>query len=96
MSAFAFLSLYLQVSVRKELETATLSETAEKYNEIIKKLETDYPASTSENEMIRLKEKEDLKALQDSLQLGKNNYQMEKIVYNNQTTHYDQLEKFIL
>jgi hypothetical protein len=46
--------------------------------------------------MIGLKEKEDLKALQDLLQLGKNNYQMEKIVYNNETTHYDQLEKFIL
>jgi hypothetical protein len=46
--------------------------------------------------MIGLKEKEDFKALQDSLQLGKNNYQMQKIVYNNEASHYDQLEKFIL
>ena len=45
MSSFAFLSLYLQVSVTKELKTATLSETVKKYNQLIDKLETVYPAS---------------------------------------------------
>jgi hypothetical protein len=56
MSAFAFLSLYLQVSVTKELERTTLSETVKKYNENIDKLETKYPASTSKNDTIESKE----------------------------------------
>jgi hypothetical protein len=38
MNAFAFISLYLHISVTKELEKAKLSETVIKYEEIIKKL----------------------------------------------------------
>jgi hypothetical protein len=59
-------------------------------------LEKTYPASKSENAAIELKEKDDLSALQDKLKLGGKNYQMERIDYDNETSHYDQLETFIL
>ena len=48
MRAFAFLSLYLQMSVAKSLESFNWKEVEEKYGTTLKMLEKKYPANNSE------------------------------------------------
>ena len=48
MNAFAFLSLYLQMSVAKSLESFNWNEVEEKYEKTLKMLEKKYPANNSE------------------------------------------------
>jgi len=48
MKAFAFLSLYLQISVAKLLESKPWKDVEKEYIEVLKLLEKKYPANNSE------------------------------------------------